>query len=214
MAGPRSPHFLFPFLPLAPPFIFSARINFHVDALFDPDNVTRVRKLKYGIARGGATFETQILEPRNARFPSVVVFQRAVKRVSEQRLLITRHGNANIPRLTSARITYFSPSPPERELICRGGDWDQVCAGSSSPIITDRSRFVKRGGRRKEKKERKKRVQLERDSDRTFVGGDDRCSVENLSEGREGVPLERKEVTRALEYARLHRGVSKMSRRG
>lgn len=139
-----------------PPFIFSARINFHVDALFDPDNVTRVRKLKYGIARGGATFETQTFEPRNARFPSVLVFQRAVKRVSEQRLLITRHGNANIPRLTSARITYFSPSPPERELICRGGDWDQVCAGSSSPIITDRSRFVKRGGRRKEKKEGKK----------------------------------------------------------
>lgn len=138
-----------------PPFIFSARINFHVDALFDPDNVTRVQKLKYGIARGGATFETQTFEPRNARFPSVL-FQRAVKRVSEQRLLITRHGNANIPRLTSARITYFSPSPPERELICRGGDWDQVCAGSSSPIITDRSRFVKRGGRRKEKKEGKK----------------------------------------------------------
>lgn len=142
--------------PRPPPFIFSARINFHVDALFDPDNVTRVRKLKYGIARGGATFETQTFEPRNARFPSVLVFQRAVKRVSEQRLLITRHGNANIPRLTSARITYFSPSPPERELICRGGDWDQVCAGSSSPIITDRSRFVKRGGRRKEKKEGKK----------------------------------------------------------
>lgn len=113
----------------------------------------------------------------------------------------------NRRELRSRRI--FRP-PRERELICRGGDWDQVCAGSNSPIITDRSRFV---SRREERKKGKKRVQLERNSYRRFVTIGHRWKKFIPGGDRVEGSRWRERITRALECARLQRGVSKMSRR-
>lgn len=81
----------------------------------------------------------------------------------------------NRRELRSRRI--FRP-PRERELICRGGDWDQVCAGSNSPIITDRSRFVSR--REKRKKGKKKGTIREKFLSKVC---DDRSSVEKIYPG-------------------------------